>query len=355
MTEPRIARIRTSDRSTFKRCRRKWKWSNSLGDNLQEDQARGPLWGGTGFHYALEDYHGHNKHGHPSEAFRAFVKATRTASGQGVPADYEELTTLFTGMLDYYVEWLKNRETFKTLWIDGVPQVEVRFEIPLPISQDVLDKAGFDEVRYQGTIDRMVIDNQERIWILDHKTAQAFATMHFETDPQVSSYCWASSVLFDRPVAGFIYQQYRKKIAEQPEVLKSGKISTAKTLNTTHALYRKALLNLYGDIMRAPPANIEYLNGLAAAEGPEEDSMIRRDYIFRSPEQWESEGARILQEVTEMLNPDLSIYTNPTRDCSWDCPFMNPCVLMDCGDDWQEELSLSTMKRDNAEGWRKHV
>ena len=355
MTEPRIAKIRTSDRSTFKRCRRKWKWSNSMGDNLQEDQARGPLWGGTGFHYALEDYHGYNKYGHPSEAFRAYVRATRTAVGQGVPADFEELTALFTGMLDYYVEWLKNRETFKTLWIDGVPQVEVRFEIPLPIPQDILNKAGYDVAVYQGTIDRMVIDDKERIWILDHKTARAFALMHFETDPQVTSYCWAGSVLFDKPITGFIYQQYKKDLPHEPEILKSGKISTAKNMITTHALYKKALVNLYGEIIKSPQPNIDFLNALAAKEGPEEDSVIRRDYVFRSQQQLESEGSRILQETIEMLNPELPIYTNATRDCAWDCPFLNPCVLMDCGDNWKEELGLSTIKRSNSEMWRRYV
>lgn len=355
MNQPRIAKIRTSDRLAFKRCRRKWKWSNSMGDNLQEDQARGPLWGGTGFHYAMEDFHGYNKYKHPSDAFRAYVKATRTAPGQGLPADYEELTELFTGMLDYYVDWLKTRKTFETLWINGVPQVEVRFEIPLPIDPELLARAGYDQAVYQGTIDRVVVDEQERIWLLDYKTARTFGEMHFETDTQISAYCWAGSVLFDKPISGFVYQQHKKNLPEMPEVLKTGKLSISKTMITTHALYKKALVNMYGDVMRAPPQNTVYLNSLAAQEGPDYDAVIRRDYVFRSEEQCEAEGSSILLEVADMLNPDTAIYTNPTRDCSWDCAFLNPCILMNCGDDWKEELELSTTKRSNSEAWRKYV
>ena len=357
MSEKKIGYIRTSDRAAFKRCRRRWNWSSSMGKNLEENISRGPLWMGTGFHFALEDYHGYNKYGHPAEAFREFVKACRKAPGKGVPGDFEELTSLCTGMLNYYVEWLKNRDTLQTYWVDGVPQVEVKFEIPLPLPEQVLFKSGYDEIRYQGTIDRVVIDEHERLWLLDHKTAKQFVMSHFETDPQITSYCWAAAAgLFDKEIAGFIYQQYKKIIPEEPEPLKSGKISTAKSLVTTHALYRRALINLYGSITSAPVANVEYLNSLAEQEGPDEDSVIRRDYVYRTHQQLEAEGEKILQEAIEMLDPGLSLYPNPTRDCTWDCGFLNACILKDCGDDYETELALTTEQRDQAEtNWRNYL
>ncbi|MEK0325784.1 MAG: PD-(D/E)XK nuclease family protein [Nitrosopumilus sp.] len=359
MSEPKkIGYIRTSDRASFKRCRRKWKWNGSMGSNLQEDYSRGPLWGGTGFHYALEDYHGYKNHSSASDAFKAYVMATRKAPGQGVPGDFEELTELFCGMVDYYAnDWLGPRDTLQTYWIDGVPQVEVRFLIEIPVPQELLDAAGYEKIYYQGTIDRVVIDEQGRLWILDHKTAASMVINHFETDPQITSYCWAAeSGLFDKPIEGFIYQQYKKAIPVEPEPLKTGKISTAKTLATTHALYKRALINLYGDPKNAPKVNLDYLNGLAAAETSNEDKFIRRDYIFRSQPQLESEGARILLEAQDMIDPNLPIYTNATRDCSWDCAFLNPCVLMDCGDDWKEELELSTIQRNDLEAtWRNYL
>ena len=357
MSELKIGYIRTSDRASFKRCRRRWSFSSSMGRNLQEEQARGPLWGGTGFHFALEDYHGYNNYGHPSEAFKVFVKATRKAPGQGVPHDYEDLTDLFTGMLDYYVEWIRNRDTLQTYWVDGVPQVEVRFEIPLPLSQKLLDASPYDEVRYQGTIDRVVIDEDERLWILDHKTAKTIVKNHYETDPQITSYCWAaSSGLFDKPIEGFIYQQYKKVVPAEPEPLKSGKISCAESMSTTYQLYRKALINLYGDPKNAPKANLNYLNNLAANETENEDKFICRDWVYRTEPQLESEGARILLEAADMINPDLPLYTNATRDCSWDCAFLNTCINMDCGEDWEEELALSSIQRNDLEAtWRDYL
>src|SRR5205814_4275874 len=56
-----IIPIHTSDRGTFKACRRRWAWSSPSRDNIiSKVQVHGvtvPLWFGTGIHYALEKYY----------------------------------------------------------------------------------------------------------------------------------------------------------------------------------------------------------------------------------------------------------------------------------------------------------
>jgi hypothetical protein len=53
--------IHTSDRATFKACRRRWNWSSPSKSNLVPKAAvhgiRPPLWFGTGIHKALEKYY----------------------------------------------------------------------------------------------------------------------------------------------------------------------------------------------------------------------------------------------------------------------------------------------------------
>src|SRR4051812_22681517 len=74
--QERVAIIRTSDRTGFRRCRRRWGWSSHLKGNLAPREAISPLWFGSGFHFALEDFHGPRQYASPIDAFNDFVRAT---------------------------------------------------------------------------------------------------------------------------------------------------------------------------------------------------------------------------------------------------------------------------------------
>lgn len=353
-----VAKIRTSDRMAFKRCRRRWGFSSSMRMNLTDQEAKAPLWMGSGFHYAMEDFHGYKTHASAADGFRAYVEAVKRTPAKRLPDNYIELTDLAVAMLDYYEEWLVSRSSLQTYWLNGVPQVEVQFEIPIPVPQEFLDANGYESVVYQGTLDRVCIDEHGRLWILDYKTAKSFATMHLATDPQITSYCWAGTVLYpDKPITGFVYQQHKKDYPCEPEFLTSSKkFSTRKDQTTTHRLYKKALVNLYGDLKLAPEPNIVYLNNLAAQEDEDKDAMIRRDWEYRNMHQLEAEGEKIIMEAMDMANKNLPLYPNPTRDCSWDCSFHSTCIMMDDGSDWMEDLKASTISRsDEDDNWRKYL
>lgn len=312
---------------------------------------------GTGFHWAMEDYHGYRKYGDPVTAWEKFVEACRKVPKETLPGDWEELDSMSKGMLNYYTEWLKTRDEFQTYWHDGVPQVEVQFQIPIPIDPEIVKAAGYDEVRYQGTIDRVCVDEHGRLWLLDYKTAKQFNISHLDLDSQITSYCWAGSVLYPgQDIAGFIYQQHKKNLPSIPKPLQSGRLSVAKNQSTTWRLYKMGLEALYGDVANCTAQELEYLNSLAAQEGPEGDAMIRRDFVFRSEYQIASEGANIIEEVKDMLDPNLREYPNPTRDCSWDCDFMNVCLMRNDGFEWEEELAMSTVSRsDPSNNWRNYL
>lgn len=353
----RVAFIRTSDRITFRRCRRKFNWSYIHRENLTGRKAKAPLWFGTGFHFAMEDYHGLRMFETPTDAFRAYVSACRRTPGFEMPSDWEEHLELGIGMFDYYAEWLGYRDPLVTLEVGGVPQVEVNFQVPINLDPQFLNSLGYDRAVYTGTIDRVVLDDEGRIWLVDYKTAKAIQTSHLETDPQITAYCWAAQQIYNLPVAGFLYQQHRKVVAHEPAFLKSTKMfSVAKNQLTTHTLYRNALLKLYGDVTKAPDANIAFLNELAAQESQRADSLIARNEVERNQHQIDAEGPKIVLEAYDMLNPDLALYPNPTRDCSWDCDFRTACLNMDDGSDWVHEIEQSTINREEDDlSWRSRV
>ncbi len=352
----RVAILRTSDRILFKRCRRRWGWNSHLRHNLGPKAGISPLWFGSGIHFALEDFHGYNRFGHPVAAFDAYVKATQAHDAKGLPEDWEELWELGKGMLDYYVVWLKQRNgtEFKTFWEKGIPQVEVNFRFPVPFDASAW---GYDEVWYSGTIDRICVTaDEDQLWPADYKTAASIATLHYSTDPQVSVYMWAVPLMYDMPVGGFLYQQHRKAIPEPGRILKNLQVSVAKDQMTTRALYKQALVNTYGTVEQAPQANQELLSMFAGREHELYDNFVRIDKIGRNERSAQSEGAKILMEAEEMLNPNLPLYPNPTRECATFCPFLSPCVSLDDGGDWKMELDLLMKPRDAVyDSWRKKL
>jgi hypothetical protein len=353
--QPRRAIIRTSDRSNFRRCRRRWNWSSHLRQNLTSIESASPLWFGSGFHFAMEDFHGLRQYESPVAAFEDYVRATyKMAKGNNrwLPVDWPELVILGRGMLGYYADtWLQARDPLRTYWHDGVPQVEVNVHIPLP-----LQHPDYDEVLYGLTMDRIVIDDDGFLWIVDYKTAKRIQTQFFQTDPQISAYCWAASQLYGKPIGGFIYQQHRKDVPVEPRILTTGKLSTADSQLTTHRHYRRCLLNIYGDVLKAPRENIDFLNWLETQETSSQDKFVRRDYVYRNAHQVEAEGAKILMEVEDMLNGDLPLYPNPTRECGHLCNFNNACISLDDGSDWEQELKDAFRQKEASfDAWREFL
>ncbi len=351
---PKIAVVRTSDRALFKRCRRKWGWHSPLRQNLTVRDSPSYFWIGTGGHFAMEDYYGYNKYQHPVEAFRAYVAACKRLHQReryGLPEDWEEQSTLCEGILEYYLMWAQNRDEYETVWLNDKPQVEITCHIPLPVAPP----EGFDKVVYQFTLDRLVLIEGE-YWILDWKFYKQFSQSDLDFDQQMSAYIWAAAAVFELPIAGGILHEFKKKIPLPPKILSTGKLSTNKAQGTTHTLYRDALIELYGDVEKSPHANVVCLNDLAAQESENRDNFIKRSRTTRTELQQQAEGTKILMECEDMCNPDLPLYPNPTRDCSWDCGLKDICLMIDRDDDWSEQLADTTIQRTEETGeWRQHL
>jgi hypothetical protein len=300
------------------------------------------LWFGTGFHYAMEDLHGLAQHGSASDAFRYYASLFR---GDDLPRESEALIEMGVSMLDYYQNmWLPRRNEFKTVYIGDKPQVEVTFSIPIP------EAPG--NVFYTGTFDRVVTDPYGRYWVVDYKTAQRFDTNKLDTDPQITAYTWAASKMYGVQFEGVLYMQFLKTMADGPKVLKNGELSQAKNQGTSYALYVAALKEMFGAI---PPRYVDFVNYLASCEGPDGDSLIRRDLVRRNVAFQEAERRKIVAEIMDMANPDLPLYPNPTRDCTWDCPFRIPCISMDDGSDWGAQLAEGYVQKDGRDGWKRKL
>lgn len=349
--KPKLYVVSTSDAILYKRCRRRWDFQSKNRQSLNPigGVPSGPLWLGTGFHFALEDYYGYKLFKDPMEALRAYASAHKR---RDLPDDWEALVELGCGMFEYYTKyWLpQHGEVFETLWEEGpdgskVPQVEVNVRIPL----DIPPPPGYDGVAYSTTYDRIAFDEHGRIIVVDYKTAgKAYEAGKLELDPQVSRYIWSARLLYGDRVEGAAWMQFLKAVPDAPEPLKNGELSVNKNQYTTHAIYRDTLIEYYGEV---PKKYIDFLNHLASLEHEDGDRYIRREIIYRNQTFADNEERKIFQEVDEMLREDLPLFPNPTRDCTWDCNYRAMCLAMDDGSDW-EYMRDSEYEKWEGEGYK---
>ena len=341
--------ISTSDRIAFKRCRRKWDFSSSLRKRVvpANQPTNVNLWFGTGFHFALEDYHGYNIFKDPCKALDAYYNAFESHE---LPEGAKDKIELGKRMFAHYLNWDKlYQNQYETVWLEKAPLVEQNFYLELI---ELTESVGVP-VYYKGTIDRLVIDASGNYWIQDYKTTAQMDTSKLLLDPQISAYIWATEQYYQVEVEGVIYTQFAKKAPEPPQELKKGGFSKSKAQSTTFYLYRDTLLKAYDKI---PEEYTDILNHLDRQITDEGDQYIRTDKVVRNRQSKESTYRHIVAEAKEMLDPELNTYPNPTRDCSWDCPYMPLCLLMDEGGDWEYQLENFYKPKDDArDAWKLKI
>ncbi len=98
------------------------------------------------------------------------------------------------------------------------------------------------EIRFAGTLDKLVLDKQGRRWIMDHKTHKNFPDEGQRmADVQLVLYVWAWNRWNpEKKVTGIIWDYIRTKTPTVPHLLKNGELSQAK-IDTDYATYMKAI------------------------------------------------------------------------------------------------------------------
>jgi hypothetical protein len=359
--------IHTSDRNLFRRCRRKWNWQSGLRENLVPlGQAVAPLWFGSGWHFLMEDFHGYRKYPTVDHAIVAYKDAfTRDELPDGV----RELLDLMAGMAHYYTEdWLKyHPEPYQTLLINGIPQVEVDYDVDITdLLYEEAESRGWTKqwlddvlkgrrVVYRMTFDRVVQDPFGQIYILDYKTAAKMDTQKLSNDPQVSAYYWGGAQLYGEQMGGIVWQQHFKGVPAEPEWLtSSNRFSFNKQQKTTYPVFRRAIKAKYDG--KIPGIYTDVLVEFSAQQGDWGDGFIRRDILRRNKESRRTEERKIVAEVLDMIDPSLPLYPNPTRDCSWDCPYKDACIAMDDGSDTEFFLTTSFERwKGYKQDWKRRI
>ena len=342
--------IRTSERSSFKRCPQQWVWGWVEGWRLPEgDEQFNAATFGTGIHLALAEYYipGRTRGADPRDTWRRFIggqRATiRTLDDDG-RATFEDAADLGVVMLDEYLDLYGADDDWEVI----SPEMTFRIPIPdpgfsdpeLPVNRHPSQAIGM----FVGTIDlvvRRLSDN--KLFILDHKTCQGIPTdfAWLDLDDQATGYqAVATHVLRDKgligpkeAVRGMIYNYLRKARPDERPVNEHGQ-ATNKPLKDHYLvqLGDAGVLPLQ-DLKKMKVSELEAIAVANKVQVIGDVSKVQptprfhREFVERTAAERRTTIRRLGEEIIWMeavRNGALPVVKRTSPDCRW-CTFFEMC------------------------------
>lgn len=309
---------------TWKRCRQKWYYNYVRGLKPKERVRKIDL--GNYGHALLEAYYRGEDIQEASEAY--WMEQTKDMFQEQID-EYKEVREQAEALVERYIKHYQEKgEEFE------VHAVEQHFKTTIPTPAGYKSKTDL-----QGILDLVVEDSTGEIWLVDHKFTSIDLVKYEENlvlDEQANYYLWALADMLGNhnAVSGIIFNLVRAKLPTVPKVLKSGGLSKAKNIDTDVETYLQAIK----DNGLNPKDYTDILTHLKELDRP----FFKRHRIHRTPE----ELAHIQEELYEMSRDmrGCRIYRNATKDCSWDCPYRELCIMEYKGikDDFYIENNFDT-------------
>lgn len=315
--------LRTSERSTFKRCR--WAWDRNYNDRLKPRVEMPALRFGTLIHKALElRYPPGIKRGPlPAVSFEKLYKeeleeAESSWGFRDADGEWADALDLGVHMMEQYVEKYGRDEEWKVI------ASEMTFKVPVPFEY-AGEKRTF---WYVGTMDgvwQSRIDADLMV-VQDYKTTKndpvkEGAGKGFLDEQGTAYWTWGVDALIakgilkpreERPLAGMLYTFLRKaKRDTRPQ-------------------------DAQGYFLNQPKKD-----GTQERSKSQPPPLFHREMVYRGEADREQARHRAVEEVKDMLrirDGKMEAYKTPetgaTGHCGW-CPYRDICELHEAGADWE--------------------
>lgn len=319
--------IHITDVSNFLQCRRQWNWSSNLRQHLTTIEPYEPFYFGTVVHKALEWYH---------EPMYSKCIDRDVFLRQEIPNIPDAFIDYVDQLLAEYVIWQKSIEAsdlhdsnYETLAVEQ--PFKIKMTTPLGVKSN--------KFRFAGKTDRVTrskLDGQ--LYIHEYKTSTSIDNLVKQLPMvyQPTAYMLAMQEVYNEPIAGVVYTIIRKKLPEDPDVLKNGLLSKNKSIDTTAEHYLAYARQHHSDWtdVQIKAEYGEILQRLLS----EPNKFFRRVLVKRNEAELK-QMQRVLYDVAkEMTNSKLAIYPNPSYFCN-NCLFRIPCELMSKGEDYNPIIS----------------
>lgn len=293
-----VSRLRftNSEMKTWQRCRRKWYLGQYLRRGKRTPEFGRPTSLGTIVHSALQDIYDPAKR---AVDVLAEMDKRREADLAEYPRYTEDILkdhAFARIMVEGYLEWLAEEGHDQDL---ELVETERGLEVGMP---------GYEpeNVTLLSKLDARVVDRQSGArWALEHKTAP--------------------SVKMQLPLLQIDFQLLTEHLVEYLNLLEEGHTQEeADALRVDGVKY-----NMLRKVKRT-----------AASKPPFYAREEVRHNIHELRNHWAHVKTLIDEIVAARAKLDAGadhhsvVPPNPTRDCSWDCPFLQICGMMDDGSDW---------------------
>lgn len=347
--------IRTSERSSFKRCPQQWVWGWVEGLRLPEEQEGfNAATFGTGIHLALAEYYvpGRTRGADPRSTWKRFIgdqRATiRTLDDDGV-AHLEDAADLGDVMLTEYLKEYGADSDWEVI------APEMTFSVPIP------DKEGNPVGIFSGTIDLVVRQlSDRRLFITDHKTCQGIPGSFdwLNLDDQATGYqAVATHVLRDKgligpkeSVRGMIYNYLRKARPDERPVNELGQAT-----NKPQKKHYIEQLSISGGFN--PKWGLEQMAQFAANAGiqvlgdvskVQPTPNFHREVVERTAAERRTTIRRLGEEIQWMeavRGGKLPVVKRTSPDCKF-CSFFEMCCTDEQGHDIEDYKQMVYIKHD---------
>ena len=332
-----LPEIHISDVRAFRTCRRRWDWSSLLRRGLEPYVTYAPFFTGRAIHESLEDYHG-GKLG-LLEAFDEYiVREKRAMEDQGSLWPEEEVTleeqiALARELLVHYLLWQDN---FTHKYADeNFDFLELEYEWHTPARNPNTGKVS-TQFSYGGKFDGFVYNRvTDEYWLWETKTTRSIRQLinTLATDEQSAFYLYAARQIFDKPIAGVLYNMIRKKTPTRPAQLKNGLFSKSKNIDTTDFFYKQCVLDEYPDW--SDETIDQFFGDVLAELRTNEYKFFLRYPVYKSDKEIASTLTGIYWTAQEMVSPDTKLYPSPGwMTCNF-CNFKSPCLAKNAGSNYE--------------------
>ena len=212
-------------------------------------------------------------------------------------------------------------------------------------------KAGiiYKQVHARGRMDQIIQENDTgKYAIRDYKTTGKLDDdyfRHLELDEQCTTYLWAAPL--EAKLYGYEYTEInriyyvalRKAFPRPPTPLKNGMPSTNKAEeSTTPEMFTQYIKDNNLTVVYEGSETLQRYFAYLLEKG--EKQFIHIEPVTRNKTQILNAGLRLYHEAVDMLDKDLILYPNPSKNYTClNCIFRTPCIAAEDGSDWKFMLN----------------
>jgi PD-(D/E)XK nuclease superfamily len=326
--------LRTSERTTFKRCR--WLWKLEFVDLRKPNFDTPPLMFGSMIHIALAAYYkkGIKRGPSPVDGFYKAIadEVVRVSNVTGelphlIEESWRDRIEMGVGMMENYIDTYGSDDEWKVL------ATELPFQVIVTHPRDGITPWFW----YTGILDLLVENRstaKKMIW--DHKTTAAIQTRYLALDEQTTSYwTWGVEALRHKgligqneQIDGLMFNFLRKaKPDERPFRIENGKKYYLNKPTKTHP---------EGEVSKSQPP-----------------AYFLRHPVWRHNLQKERSRDRVIAEMLDMKavrnEPERGAYKNNGKFTCAGCWAIDICELHEIGADYESLIAQTTRRWDPYE------